>query len=72
MFLDHRMTPSQRAFSGNRCSDHLALLNAFHEWQSLAYCNINPTEYCERNMLSQQSLTTTADAMVHTYIQSYL
>ncbi|CAI6362148.1 unnamed protein product [Macrosiphum euphorbiae] len=61
--IDHRMTPAQRAFSGNRCSDHLALLNAFHQWQSLAYCNINPTEYCENKMLSQPSLTSTADVM---------
>ncbi|XP_008183325.1 ATP-dependent RNA helicase A-like [Acyrthosiphon pisum] len=61
--FDHRMTPAQRAFSGNRCSDHLALLNAFQQWQSLDYCNINPTEYCERKMLSEPSLTTTADAM---------
>ncbi|XP_029345786.1 dosage compensation regulator [Acyrthosiphon pisum] len=59
--FDHRMTPAQRAFSGNRCSDHLTVLNAFHQWQSLVYRNIDTTEYCERKMLSQPSLTTTAD-----------
>jgi len=59
--FDHRMTPAQRAFSGNRCSDHLTVLNAFHQWQSLIYRNIDTTEYCERKMLSQPSLTTTAD-----------
>ncbi|XP_060872355.1 dosage compensation regulator [Metopolophium dirhodum] len=61
--FDHRMTPAQRAFSGNRCSDHLTVLNAFHQWQSLVYRNIDTTEYCERKMLSQPSLTTTADVM---------
>ncbi|KAF0752625.1 dosage compensation regulator isoform X2 [Aphis craccivora] len=59
--FDHRMTPAQRAFSGNRCSDHLTVLNAFHRWQSLIYRNIDATEFCERKMLSQPSLTTTAD-----------
>lgn len=59
--FDHRMTHSQRAFSGNRCSDHLTVLNAFHRWQSLIYRNIDATEFCERKMLSQPSLTTTAD-----------
>ncbi|XP_027854548.2 dosage compensation regulator isoform X1 [Aphis gossypii] len=59
--FDHRMTPAQRAFSGNRCSDHLTVLNAFHRWQSLIYRNVDTTEFCERKMLSQPSLTTTAD-----------
>ncbi|XP_022167135.1 dosage compensation regulator [Myzus persicae] len=61
--FDHRMTPAQRAFSGNRCSDHLTVLNAFHQWQSLVYRKIDTTEFCERKMLSQPSLTTTADVM---------
>jgi len=73
MFIDHRMTPAQRAFSGNRCSDHLTVLNAFHRWQSLIYRNIDATEFCERKMLSQPSLTTTADVTVLTFIiSSYL
>jgi len=67
------MTPAQRAFSGNRCSDHLTVLNAFHQWQALAYRDIDTTEYCERKMLSLPSLTTTADVTVPTYtISSYL
>lgn len=73
MFIDHRMTPAQRAFSGNRCSDHLTVLNAFHRWQSLIYRNVDTTEFCERKMLSQPSLTTTADVTVPTFIiSSYL
>lgn len=66
------MTPAQRAFSGNRCSDHLTVLNAFHQWQSLIYRNIDTTEFCEHKMLSQPSLTTTADVMVPTFIISSL
>jgi len=58
------MTPAQRAFSGNRCSDHLTVLNAFHQWASLFQRNIDTTDYCERKMLSQPSLTTTADVTV--------
>ncbi|XP_050427766.1 dosage compensation regulator [Adelges cooleyi] len=59
--FDHRMTPAQRALSGNRCSDHLTVLNAFQQWESLYQRNIDTTEYCARKMLSQPSLTTTAD-----------
>jgi len=73
MFIDHRMTQAQCYFSGNRCSDHLTVLNAFHQWQSLIYRNIDTTEFCERKMLSQPSLTTTADVTVPTFIiSSYL
>lgn len=63
MFLDYRMTPAQRAYSGNRCSDHLTVLNAFHQWESLSH-TIDTTDYCERKMLSQPSLVTTADVTV--------
>lgn len=63
MFLDYRMTPAQRAYSGNRCSDHLTVLNAFHQWESLSR-SIDTTDYCERKMLSQPSLVTTADVTV--------
>ncbi|XP_050532289.1 ATP-dependent RNA helicase A protein [Daktulosphaira vitifoliae] len=62
--FDHRMTPAQRALSGNRCSDHLTVLNAFQQWDSLFQRNIDTTEYCERKMLSQPSLVTTADVKV--------
>lgn len=64
MVLDYRMTPAQRAFSGNRCSDHLTVLNAFHQWENLFRRDIDTTEYCARKMLSLPSLTTTADVMV--------
>lgn len=64
MVSDYRMTPAQRAFSGNRCSDHLTILNAFHQWQSLSLRNIDTTDYCERKMLSLPSLSTTADVTV--------
>lgn len=59
------MTPAQRALSGNRCSDHLTVLNAFQQWHSLYQRNIDTTEYCERKMLSQPSLVTTADVKVN-------
>jgi ATP-dependent RNA helicase A len=62
------MTPAQRALSGNRCSDHLTVLNAFHQWESLFRRNIDTTDYCERKMLSQPSLTTTADVTVYQII----
>lgn len=59
------MTPAQRVLSGNRCSDHLTVLNVFHQWLSLFRRGIDTTDYCERKMLSQPSLSTTADVSVH-------
>lgn len=72
LFIDHRMTPAQRILSGNRCSDHLTMLNAFHRWSSLFHRNINTTDYCEHKMLSQPSLITIADiAVLYIFHYSY-
>lgn len=72
LILDYRMTPAQRAFSGNRCSDHLTVLNAFHQWENLFRRDIDTTEYCARKMLSLPALTTTADVEVLYIFIQYL
>lgn len=58
------MTPAQRVFSGNRCSDHLTMFNAFHRWSSMFRHDIDTSDYCSRKMLSKPSLVTIADIAV--------
>lgn len=69
MFLDedNSMTQIQRTFSGNRCSDHLTVLNAFHKWSSSCHRDINTTNYCNNKMLSQTSLKITKNVTVLFY-----
>lgn len=62
---------AQKLFSGNRCSDHMTVLNAFYQWESLFCRNIDTTEFCDSNMLSLPSLTTIADVRVK-FIKIYL
>ncbi|XP_065223223.1 dosage compensation regulator isoform X2 [Planococcus citri] len=60
---DRRLTFSQRAFSGNRSSDHIAMLNAFSMWSRIARRGSEAEEsFCEQRQISIPILKVTSEA----------
>lgn len=51
-------------FSGNRCSDQLAFLNAFMQWESMYDGYSNDTDTFEENGLSNSVLKATYNIKV--------
>lgn len=67
--LDRRLTFSQRAFSGNRSSDHIAMLNAFLMWSRIARRGPDAEEsFCEQRQISIPILKVTFEAKACIYI----
>ncbi|KAK2704992.1 hypothetical protein QYM36_017142 [Artemia franciscana] len=58
-----RLSGRQRRFAGDKNSDHLALLNAYHSWEEVRETKeYFLEEYCEREMLSNPTLTVISEA----------
>lgn len=62
---ERRLTYQQRAFAGNRCSDHVAMLNAFLAWEDVRQNGPYAEEnFCEHKQLSIPTLRVTWEAKV--------
>ncbi|XP_046672255.1 ATP-dependent RNA helicase A isoform X2 [Homalodisca vitripennis] len=60
---ERRLTYQQRAFAGNRCSDHIAMLNAFQAWEDVRQNGPMAEEnFCEHKQLSIPTLRVTWEA----------
>ncbi|XP_018018357.1 ATP-dependent RNA helicase A [Hyalella azteca] len=58
-----RLSPFQRAFSGSRCSDHIATLNAFASWDKMRLRGEEAERsYCDYKQLSMPTLRVTWEA----------
>lgn len=70
---ERRLSYQQRAFAGNRCSDHIAMLNAFQTWEDVRQNGPNAEEnFCEHKQLSVPTLRVTWEAKVsHRWNQGY-
>ncbi|XP_069700585.1 dosage compensation regulator mle [Periplaneta americana] len=62
--MDHRrLTYQQKAFSGNRYSDHVAMLNAFQAWEEARMGGEQAeAAFCDHKMLSMPTLRVTWEA----------
>ncbi|XP_050425485.1 dosage compensation regulator-like [Adelges cooleyi] len=57
LFIQDQGVPSvKQSFSKNYCSDQIATLNAFYQWQYMHRNDINDWGFCSDNMLSWGSL----------------
>ena len=75
-----RLSPFQKAFSGNRYSDHIATLNAFSAWEEARQGGeMAEINFCDYKGLSMPTLRVIWEAKVthththihiHTYIHS--
>lgn len=60
-----RLSPFQRAFSGNRCSDHIATLNAFSAWEEARMGGEqSEIRFCDYKGLSMPTLRVIWEAKV--------
>lgn len=58
-----RLTFQQKAFAGNRFSDHVAMLNAFQAWEEARMNGVEVEEsFCDAKMLSMPTLRVTWEA----------
>ena len=58
-----RLSFSQKNFSGNRFSDHIATLNAFQTWEEVKMSeNESEERFCEAKLLSHSTLRITLEA----------
>ncbi|KAF0307755.1 ATP-dependent RNA helicase A protein [Amphibalanus amphitrite] len=58
-----RVTYQQRRFAGNRCSDHLATLNAFQAWENAREGGEQAEiQFCDNQMLSMPTLRVMSEA----------
>ncbi|XP_021914337.1 dosage compensation regulator [Zootermopsis nevadensis] len=62
--MDHRrLTYQQKAFAGNRYSDHVAMLNAFQAWEEARMGGEQAeATFCDHKMLSMPTLRVTWEA----------
>ncbi|PSN38206.1 Dosage compensation regulator [Blattella germanica] len=62
--MDHRrLTYQQKAFAGNRYSDHVAMLNAFQAWEEARMGGEQAeANFCDHKMLSMPTLRVTWEA----------
>lgn len=62
---EKRLTYQQRAFAGNRYSDHVAMLNAFQAWEDVRMNGPAAEEsFCNHKQLSIPTLRVTWEAKV--------
>ena len=58
-----RLSPFQRAFGGNRCSDHIAMLSAFTQWDDTRMRGEQAEmNFCDYKQLSMPTLRVTWEA----------
>lgn len=63
--VEKRLTYQQRAFSGNRYSDHVAMLNAFQAWEDVRMNGpVAEESFCNHKQLSIPTLRVTWEAKV--------
>lgn len=60
------MTYAQRMFSGSRCSDHIAMLNAFTLWSRISRRGPEAEQnFCEQKQISLPTMRVTSEAKVN-------
>lgn len=70
--LERHLTHAQRMFSGSRCSDHIAMLNAFTLWSRISRRGPEAEQnFCEQKQISLPTMRVTSEAKVNINI-SYL
>ena len=63
-----RLSPFQKAFAGNRFSDHIAMLNAFNSWEEArAGGEDAEIRFCDYKGLSMPTLRVTWEAKVFSF-----
>lgn len=68
-FAERRLTFAQKAFSGNRYSDHIAMLNAFQTWCRVARRGPEAEEsFCEQKQISIPTMKVTFEAKVSSIV----
>ncbi|XP_066965316.1 ATP-dependent RNA helicase A protein-like isoform X2 [Macrobrachium rosenbergii] len=64
-----RLSPFQKAFSGNRFSDHIAALNAFNCWEEARVSGEDAEiNFCDYKGLSMPSLRVTWEAKTYNFV----